>query len=147
MAEAEKDPILEAETQTSMFDSIEDERAFHERKADQFKSRLNSQVSEIKDNAKEYGRKGVILGGAVLGATILVRLISGSKKKWVDTADGVVKVKTKESMLWSLTKGAALVGLGYLAKDKVIQAVDRSLSQPDDPSDSDLSSADPYASL
>ena len=147
VAEATEAPILEDKIKTSMFDSLNDERAFHERKAEQFKNRLNNQVSEIKDNAKEYGRKGAIIGGAVLGATILVRLISGTKKKWVDTPEGAVKVKTKESFLWSLTKGAALVGLGYLAKDRVIETIDRTLSQPDDYSDSDPTSADQYASL
>ena len=145
--EAMQPAILVAETPSAMFDSLEDERAYHERKAEQFKNRLNNQVAEIKDNAKEYGRKGIIVGGAVLGATLLVRMLTGTKKRWIETPEGAVKVKTKESMLWSLTKGAALVGLGYLAKDKVLDALDQTLSQLENAADSDLSSTDPYARL
>lgn len=106
-----------------MFSSLEEERAFYARKAEQFKTRLTTQVDEFKHEYGDKARKGVVIGGAVLASTILMRVLTGSKNKWVESDHGPVKIRKKESILWSLAKGAALVGIGYLAKDRIIEYI------------------------
>jgi hypothetical protein len=102
-----------------MFDSLEEERAFHARKAEDFKSRLNSQVTELKTTATNKARTGAIWGGAFLASFVLLRGLTGSRKRWVESPAGPFQIKGKESVVVSLLKASALVGAVYLSKDKI----------------------------
>lgn len=140
MADVMEDQIKD-NPQSTMFSSLEEERAYHTRKAEQFKNRLTSQVDEFKMVYGEKAKTGAVIGGAVLGATILVRLLTGTKKKWVESDHGPVKIKKTESVLWSLAKGAALVGIAYLAKDPIMEYIEQN-TQPDP--DADAGNTPPY---
>lgn len=102
--------------ETPMFDSLEEERAYYARQAEEYKNRLNRQVSDLKADTAATVRKGVRWGGAYLACYGIVRALSGTKKHVVDTPKGPLRVSEKESVLWSAVKGAALLGLGVVAQ-------------------------------
>lgn len=146
-----KETLLRDNPLSTMFSSLEEEKAFYARKAEQFKSRLTSQVDEFKTEYGDKARTGLIVGGAVLGATVLMRLLTGTKKKWVESDQGPVKIRKTESILWSLAKGAAVVGIGYLVKDPVIDYIGEYISpstQPkNDAGSSPTDTAEPLTEL
>lgn len=125
------------------FNSPEEEKAYFARKAEKYKTALSSQVSDLKSETGEKIKTGALVGGALLASTLLVRAISGRKSKWVESSDyGKIKVKSKESFLWSLAKGAALLGIGYLAKDSVKDFVEKNAANLNDGPHTESVSAD-----
>ncbi len=132
---------------STMFSSLEEEKAFYARKAEQFKSRLTSQVDEFKAEYGDKAKTGLIIGGAVLGATVLMRLLTGTKKKWVESDYGPVKIKKTESILWSLAKGAAVVGIAYLAKDPIMEYISQNTDPENDAGSPPPYSAEPHTEL
>ena len=116
-----------------MFDSLEEERAYHASKAEQFKNRLNQQVSDIKADTTAKVKTGLIWGGAFLACYGVMRLLSSTKKHIVDSTHGPMRVSEKESVLWTAAKGAALLGLGYVAKDSLLAMLDKHTADEPNP--------------
>ena len=113
------DPSTTAQAPVSMFDSLEEERAYYAQKAEQYKTRLNQQVTDLKADTTARVRKGALWGGAFLGCVGLVRVLSGTKKRIEHTDQGPLLVRERESLLWTAAKGAALLGLGVVAMNAV----------------------------
>ena len=99
--------------------SIEDRKAILQQKQENYLSALQDQVGELKLNFADNSRKVVSIGGGLLVSTLFVRALTGSTKQWVNTTDGPQKIKTKESFVFSLLKGAILMGGFYLAKNGI----------------------------
>lgn len=99
--------------------SLEDRKAILQQKQNEYLTALQDQVGELKSNFAENSRKVVSVGGGLLVSTLFVRALTGSSKQWVNTTDGPQKIKTKESFVFSLLKGAILMGGFYLAKNGI----------------------------
>lgn len=91
---------------------------------DKFKTALESQLGELKNNFDKVGKTALVVGGGLLGAYLLSSAISGSEKRKLKRGKKdkprKVDIPTKgENLLTSTLKEQAIIFLLGLAAERL----------------------------
>lgn len=114
-------------TNATMAETLEQQKELLTQSADRFKHNLEHQWDELKGNAKQWSRTGLIVGGVALVSFLLVRTFFSSTNKNVISKQGdhlLVEPK-KESMIVSLIKSSIATFLLSVAKEKIINFIEQ----------------------